>query len=114
MMCRETAEVAVSLMTKHFGKLDIKAILYSHNHVDHYGGIEGVINKNDAADAKLTLSEQLASGKVVIIAPDGFLEHAVSENIYTGIAVSRRAQYQYRTQLEAGEKGAMSIGIGLG
>ena len=114
MMCRETAEAAVSLMTKHFGKLDIKAILYSHSHVDHYGGIEGVINKHDAADAKLTLSEQLASGKVVIIAPEGFLEHAVSENVYAGVAMSRRAQYQYGTWLKAGEKGTMSIGIGLG
>ncbi len=114
MMCKETAEAAVSLMTKHFGKLDIKAILYSHSHVDHYGGIEGVISKHDAADANLTLSEQLASGKVVIIAPEGFLEHAVSENIYAGIAMSRRAQYQYGTRLEAGEKGRMSIGIGLG
>ena len=114
MMCKETAEAAVSLMAKHFGKLNIKAVLYSHSHVDHYGGIEGVISKHDAADANLTLSEQLASGKVVIIAPEGFLEHAVSENIYAGIAMSRRAQYQYGTRLEAGEKGRMSIGIGLG
>ena len=111
MMCKETAEAAVSLMSKHFGKLDIKAILYSHSHVDHYGGIEGVISKHDVADARLALAEQLASGKVVIIAPEGFLEHAVSENIYAGIAMSRRAQYQYGTWFEAGEKVRMSIGI---
>ncbi|MBQ4470316.1 MAG: MBL fold metallo-hydrolase [Synergistaceae bacterium] len=114
MMCTETAEEAIDLMTKHFGELDIKAILYSHSHVDHYGGIEGVINKDDAADANLPLSEQLKSGKVVIIAPEGFLEHAVSENIYAGIAMKRRAEYQYGVRLKAGNKGAMSIGIGLG
>ena len=114
MMCTETAEAAIDLMTKHFGELDIKAILYSHSHVDHYGGIEGVINKDDAADANLPLSEQLKSGKVVIIAPEGFLEHAVSENIYAGIAMKRRAEYQYGVRLKAGNKGAMSIGIGLG
>lgn len=114
MMCRETAEEAVRLMKKHFGELNIKAVLYSHSHVDHYGGIEGVIQKNQAADPNLTLAEQLASGKIAIIAPQGFLEHAVSENVYAGVAMSRRAQYQYGTGLDAGEKGAMSIGIGLG
>lgn len=114
MMCRETAEAAVALMKKHFGELNIKAVLYSHSHVDHYGGIEGVISKDEAADSNLTLSEQLASGKVIVIAPNGFLEHAVSENIYAGIAMSRRAQYQYGVRLNAGEKGVMSIGIGLG
>lgn len=114
MMTRETAEVAMALMKKHFGDLKIKAILYSHSHVDHYGGAEGVVSRENVADASLPLAEQLASGKVVVIAPDGFLEHAVSENVYAGMAMSRRAQYQYGTRLEAGERGAMAIGIGLG
>ena len=114
LMCREDMEEAKALMEKHFGELDIKAVLYSHSHVDHYGGIYGLIDKEEAADASLSLEEQLASGKVVVLAPEGFLEHAVSENIYCGTAMGRRAQYQYGTLLKAGETGKMAIGIGLG
>ncbi|MCR5107106.1 MAG: MBL fold metallo-hydrolase [Lachnospiraceae bacterium] len=114
LMCQEDMEEAKKLMEKHFGELDIKAVLYSHSHIDHYGGIYGLINKEDAADPALSLEEQLESGKVVVIAPDGFLEHAVSENIYCGSAMGRRAQYQYGTLLKAGTHGKMAMGIGLG
>jgi alkyl sulfatase BDS1-like metallo-beta-lactamase superfamily hydrolase len=101
-------------MEKHFGKLDIKAVLYSHSHVDHYGGVLGLIRREDAADGRLSLEEQLASGKVLVLAPQGFLKYAVSENIYAGRAMARRAQYQYGVLLKAGERGKMAIGIGLG
>ncbi|MBQ6503570.1 MAG: MBL fold metallo-hydrolase [Flexilinea sp.] len=114
LMCRQDMEAAKALMEKHFGKLDIKAVLYSHSHVDHYGGILGLIDREDAADPSLPLEEQLASGKVVILAPEGFLEHAVSENIYCNAAMSRRAMYQYGVLLKTGETGKLSIGIGLG
>ena len=114
LMCQDDMEEAKALMEKHFGPLNIIAVLYSHSHVDHYGGIYGLIKKEDAADAKLSLKEQLASGKVVVIAPDGFLEHAVSENIYSGSAMGRRAQYQYGLHLHPGPKGSLAIGIGLG
>ncbi|MBQ9487409.1 MAG: alkyl/aryl-sulfatase [Selenomonadaceae bacterium] len=114
LMCKETARQAVELMEKHFGKLDIKAVLYSHSHIDHYGGIEGVIDKNSVADKNLPLNEQINSGKVAIIAPEGFLQHAASENIYVGVAMGRRAQYQYGTPLAGNDTGSMSIGIGLG
>ena len=114
LMCQEDMEEAKALMEKHFGPLNIIAVLYSHSHIDHYGGIFGLIKKEDAADARLSLAEQLASGKVVVIAPEGFLEHAVSENIYAGSAMGRRAQYQYGTHLHPGEKGRLAIGIGLG
>ena len=114
LMCRQDMEAAKALMEKHFGKLDIKAVLYSHSHVDHYGGILGLIDREDAADPSLSLEEQLASGKVVILAPEGFLEHAVSENIYCNAAMSRRAMYQYGVLLKTGETGKLSIGIGLG
>ncbi len=114
LMCREDMEQAKALMEKHFGELDIKAVLYSHSHVDHYGGVLGLIDKEDAADPSLPLAEQLASGKVVILAPEGFLEHAVSENVYAGIAMSRRAMYQYGTMLTPGETGKLAMGIGLG
>ena len=114
LMCKEDMAAAKALMEKHFGPLDVKAVLYSHSHIDHYGGIFGLINEEDAADASLPLDEQLASGKVVVLAPQGFLEHAVSENLYAGPAMGRRAQYQYGALMEPGETGRMAIGIGLG
>ena len=114
LMCQEDMEEAKALMEKHFGPLNIIAVLYSHSHIDHYGGIYGLVKKEDAADANLSLKDQLASGKVVVIAPEGFLEHAVSENIYAGCAMGRRAQYQYGVHLHPGPKGKLAIGIGLG
>ena len=111
LMCKEDAQAAMALMEKHFGKLDIKAVLYSHSHVDHYGGIEGVIDTKNVANENLSLDEQIASGKVTILAPQGFLEHAVSENVYVGVALARRAQYQYGVLLNGGNKGSMAIGI---
>ena len=68
LMCREDMAAAKALMEKHFGGLDIRAVLYSHSHIDHYGGIFGLLSQEDAADASLTLEEQLASGKTVILA----------------------------------------------
>lgn len=114
LMCVENMTAALSLMEKHFGTLDIKAVLYSHSHVDHFGGVKALVQEADVADASLSVEEQLASGKVLVIAPEGFLEHAISENIYAGTAMSRRAQYQYGPLLEKGEQGSLSIGIGLG
>ena len=114
LMCQEDMAAAKALMEKHFGPLDVRAVLYSHSHVDHYGGISGLLGPEDAADAGLPLEEQLASGKTVILAPEGFLRHAVSENIYAGTAMGRRAEYQYGSLLEIGEKGRLGIGIGLG
>ena len=114
LMCQEDMAAAKALMEKHFGALDIKAVLYSHSHVDHYGGIFGLLSQEDVADASLPLEEQLASGKVVGLAPEGFLGHAVSENIYAGAGMGRRAQYQYGSLLEIGETGRLAIGIGLG
>lgn len=114
LMCKENMKAAMELMEKHFGKINIKAILYSHSHIDHYGGIMGAIKPEQVADEKLSLKEQLASGKIPILAPEGFLKHAVSENIYCGPAMGRRAQYQYGSPMKAGEKDRMAIGIGLG
>ena len=114
MMCKENMEAAMKLMKKHFGELDIKAILYSHSHIDHYGGIMGAIKAKQVADESLSFEEQIASGKTLILAPEGFLKHAVSENIYCGPAMGRRAQYQYGSIMKTGEKNRMAIGIGLG
>lgn len=59
-------------------------VIYSHSHIDHFGGVRGVVDEAD-----------VISGKVKIIAPDGFMEHAVAENVYAGNAMSRSAFYQY-------------------
>ena len=114
LMCKENMQAAKAVMENRFGPLDVKAVLYSHSHVDHFGGAEGAIDRNNVADPSLSVDKQLASGKTVILAPKGFLKHAISENVYAGIAMARRAQYQYGTVLEKGEKGALSIGIGMG
>ena len=114
LMCQEDMAAAKALMEKHFGEIDVKAVLYSHSHIDHYGGIYGLIRAEDAADASLPLEEQLASGKTVVLAPEGFLEHAVSENLYCGPAMGRRAQYQYGAIMSPGTTGRLAIGIGLG
>ncbi|MCD7982501.1 MAG: MBL fold metallo-hydrolase [Clostridiales bacterium] len=114
LMCQEDSEAAMALMEKYFGELNIVAVLYSHSHIDHYGGIEGVIDKDDVADSSLTLEEQLASGDVVVLAPEGFLEEAISENVYVGVAMKRRAMYQYGSLLENDIQGSLGIGIGLG
>ena len=114
LMCKENMKAAKELMENRFGPLDIKAVLYSHSHVDHFGGVEGIITREQVADATLSLKKQLASGKVPVLAPAGFLKHAISENVYAGIAMARRAQFQYGTVLNKGEKGALSVGIGMG
>lgn len=114
LMCTENMAAALKLMEGHFGKINVKAVLYSHPHVDHFGGIAGLITKEQVADSSLSLDAQLASGKIPILAPQGFLEHAVSENVYVGKAMGRRAHYQYGTLLDQGALGRLAFGIGMG
>lgn len=114
LMSVECTQAAMQLVEENLGELPIKAVIISHCHVDHYGGIKGLISDSDAADPSLTIEEQIASGKVPVIVPEGFSEHAVSENIYAGMAMNRRANYQYGVLLEAGVTGKLSIGIGMG
>ncbi len=114
LMCQEDMAAARALMEKHFGELNVRAVLYSHSHIDHYGGIYGLIHAEDAADSGLSLEEQIASGKTMVLAPEGFLEHAVNENLYCGRAMERRAQYQYGAIMSPEITGRLAIGIGLG
>lgn len=114
LMCVEDMEAALALMESHFGEIDVKAVLYSHSHIDHFGGVEGLISKDQVADASLTLEEQLVSGKIPVLAPEGFMEAAVSENVYAGTAMKRRAQYQYGTLIEYGAEGSLAMEIGIG
>jgi len=98
----ETAKAAYDLVTEHLGKRPIQAVIYSHSHVDHYGGVRGVV---DEADVK--------SGKVQIIAPEGFTEHAVSENVIAGNAMGRRAVFMYGAVLPRNARGGVNGGLGM-
>lgn len=114
LMSVECTVAAMQLVEKNLGKLPVKAVVISHPHVDHYGGIKGVITDEQAADSALSLEEQLASGLIPIIVPEGFVEHAVSENVYAGKGMGRRASYQYGVFLEESETGKVAMGIGMG
>lgn len=97
----ETAKVGMDLYFKNRGKKPVVAVIYTHSHVDHYGGVRGVV---DEADVK--------AGKVKIYAPAGFMESAVSENIMAGNVMSRRASYMYGNLLKADPKGQVGAGLG--
>ncbi|MCR5685756.1 MAG: MBL fold metallo-hydrolase [Lachnospiraceae bacterium] len=113
-MTRECAEAAKALVEKNLGTRPVKAVLISHSHIDHFGGVRAFTGEEETADPALSLQEQADSGKVPVIVPEGFSEHAVAENLNAGTAMSRRAQYQYGSFLPKGETGGMSIGIGMG
>lgn len=108
-----TASEALKLFREHLGDARIVAIVVSHAHVDHYGGIEGLISAEDAADSALALSEQIASGKTAIIVPRGFTDAVMKENVFVGTAMKRRASYQYGSYLPYDAQGRLSVGIGL-
>ena len=96
----ETARAAQELVDKHLGKLPIKAVVYSHSHGDHWGGVRGIV---DEADVR--------AGKVQIIAPRDFMARAISENVYAGNAMNRRLFYQYGLLLPASPFGHAGQGL---
>ena len=114
LMSVECAQAAMQLVEKNLGSFPVMAVIISHPHVDHYGGIKGIISENEVADSSLTLKNQISSGKIPVIVPQGFTKYAVEENVYAGRAMGRRAEYQYGVSLEPSETGSMSIGIGMG
>ena len=97
----ETAAAALKLYRLHRGEKPVAAVIYTHSHVDHFGGVFGVATQADA-DA----------GRIEVIAPEGFVEHAVSENVYAGTAMGRRAGYMYGAALERGPQGQVGAGLG--
>ncbi|MCT4713752.1 MBL fold metallo-hydrolase [Enterobacteriaceae bacterium H18W14] len=97
----ETAKVGMDLYYQNRGQKPVVAVIYTHSHVDHYGGVRGVV---DEADVK--------SGKVKIYAPAGFMDEAVSENIMAGNVMSRRASYMYGNLLKPDAKGQVGAGLG--
>ena len=80
----------------------VVAVIYTHSHADHFGGVRGVV---DEADVR--------SGKVKLLAPEGFMDNAIAENVLAGNAMSRRANYMYGVSLPGGEKGSVGTGLGL-
>ena len=114
LMSIECSQAAMQLIEKNLGSYPVKAVIISHPHADHFGGILGVMKEEDAADASLSIEEQLASGKIPVIVPEGFAEHAIAENVYAGKAMTRRANYQYGVLLTPSVTGKMVQGIGMG
>jgi alkyl sulfatase BDS1-like metallo-beta-lactamase superfamily hydrolase len=98
-----TAKAAFALVTEELGAFPIKAVVFSHAHVDHFGGIKGIVTQ-----------EQVDSGEVEIIAPRDFMEHAIKENVLAGNAMTRRATYQYGNILPKSEFGLVDAAIGKG
>lgn len=110
----ECASAAFDLVRQHLGEKPIKAVIISHPHVDHFGGVGAFVTDETVADASQPIKAQIAGGKIPLIVPEGFTVHAVEENLYAGRAMGRRANYQYGTLLEKSPTGALSIGIGMG
>lgn len=109
----DTAKAALELFKSEMGDIHIVAVIISHAHIDHYGGIQGVLTQDELADSSLSLDEQIASGKTAIIVPDGFENAVMSENVFAGTAMKRRSLYQYGSVIQPGEQGRLSVGIGL-
>jgi len=97
----ETAAAALGLYRAHRGDRPVTAVIYTHSHVDHFGGVLGVTTQAD-----------VDAGAVEVIAPAGFIEHAVQENVYAGTAMTRRAAYMYGTVLARGPQGQVGCGLG--
>lgn len=100
LISKETAAAAMALYRRHRGDREIAAVLYTHSHIDHFGGVQGIVTQ-----------DQVDAG-VEIIAPEGLVEHAVAENVYAGTAMARRAGYMFGAALPRGPKGAVGAGLG--
>ena len=97
----ETAAAGLKLLRENVEDLPVSAVIFTHSHVDHFGGVKGVISV-----------EKLAERNVPVIAPEGFFEEAVSENLLAGNTMSRRASYMYGNVLKKEPKGTLGSGLG--
>ena len=100
---RDTAKAALALVNEKLGQRPVSAVIYTHSHGDHFGGVRGVVEEADVKE-----------GKVSIIAPEHFLAETSSENVMAGPAMARRANYQFGGALMPGPLGQMGSGIGKG
>lgn len=101
LVSKETAHAALQLANENLGERPVKAVIYTHTHADHFGGVRGVIDEKD-----------VVAGKVKIIAPEGFMDYAIAENVLAGTAMTRRAFYQFGGVLEPGVRGRVGTGLG--
>ncbi|MER2495576.1 alkyl sulfatase dimerization domain-containing protein [Vibrio neptunius] len=101
LISQETAKAALNFINQELGERPVTGVFYSHSHIDHFGGVRGVVDEKD-----------VISGKVPIVASYGFTEHAVSENVIAGNAMGRRAVYMYGALLPRNEKGGVNGGLG--
>lgn len=99
----ETARAALDLYFEHRPERRVVAVIHSHSHIDHYGGVRGVIDEAD-----------VTAGRVRVIAPEGFVEAAVSENVMAGNAMTRRSMYQFGPLLAPDDRGTVGTGLGTG
>ncbi|MFG1361001.1 alkyl/aryl-sulfatase [Xanthobacter pseudotagetidis] len=97
----ETAAAGFRLLREKVEDLPVSAVIFTHSHVDHFGGVKGIVT-----------SQEIAERKIPVIAPVGFFEEAVSENLIAGNAMSRRASYMYGNLLAKGPKGSLGSGLG--
>ena len=100
LLSAETARAALALADRHFGKRPVRAVIFTHSHADHFGGVRGILS-----EAELKAGARL-------IAPEGFTREAVSENLLAGTAMSRRAAFQFGSTLAPGPTGQVGVGIG--
>jgi alkyl sulfatase BDS1-like metallo-beta-lactamase superfamily hydrolase len=98
----ECAQAALDLANQKLGARPVLAVIHSHSHVDHYGGVRGIVSQ-----------AEVDSGKVKVIAPEAFVEHAVSENVIAGNAMGRRAVYMYGALLPRNPQGGVNGGLGM-
>lgn len=101
LISKETAAAALGLYRTHRGDRSVVAVIHTHSHIDHFGGVQGIVTQ-----------EQVDAGEVQIIVPEGLVEHAVAENVYAGTAMGRRAGYMYGAALPRGVRGAVGAGLG--
>ncbi|PYN46404.1 MAG: hypothetical protein DME00_19055 [Candidatus Rokuibacteriota bacterium] len=99
----EVARAALELYTQHRGRRPVSAVIYSHSHTDHYGGVRGVVDERD-----------VRAGKVEVWAPDRFMEEVVAEAVLAGTAMVRRAQFQFGATLPRGPRAQVDAGLGKG
>ncbi len=102
LITKQTAEFAMKLVNQELGERPISAVIYTHSHIDHYGGVRGIISEEDVANG------------TEIIAPIGFTRETVSENILAGNAMSRRASYMFGSLLQKNPTGQVGVGLGQG
>ena len=98
----ETAKAALDYINGELGERPVVAVIYSHSHIDHYGGVTGIVDLED-----------VTAGRVQIIAPEHFTEHAVSENVIAGNVMGRRAVYMYGALLPRNDRGSVNGGLGM-